>query len=303
MRGLSGHPPKERLYYIPRSNLVPSIELQSLIFPEVDGILHKMIAGDGIEQNLAARGFLELLVYLRRVLLQDCAILMCETPRSRIWSHPIFQSMEFKNFQEDLLSNIESTQDPTEHKLQQAMPILSTQLRNQHSSISNDIKELKLIVTKGNTLLERFVNGGVCMRMYPMDAVVTGQSIHVASSENDTNIQVFEAPKGAVVEVDCNVSVLSYQMNRYLSTVSELWTEWHQGIGSCPSVAFMDTTYGTKWRSGESKFYLRRKLIIEHVKLTMSTRNVSADSAIQYVENIKGSMSLDAFSKHLSRLS
>ncbi|OWZ22012.1 Short-chain dehydrogenase [Phytophthora megakarya] len=49
-------------------------------------------------------------------------------------------------------------------------------------------------------------------------------------------------------------------MNRKITSVRELWEEWHHGLMHQPSVEYLETKYGTKWRSStkESKFFSRR---------------------------------------------
>lgn len=298
MRGLSGHPPKERLYYIPRSNLAPPSSLQEQIFPEADEILQKVISADGYERNLAARGFLELVVYLRRVLLQDSAVFIAETPGCRMWSHPIFQSQEFRSFQRDLLLKIDTTPDPTELRLQQSLPLLSVQLRNQHSSLSAEVKGLVELVKQGNDLLQRFVRDGMYMRVSPVTDHQDGALLH---ARNSTQHQV-QGPLNDQ-NVDPPPAHVAYEMSRGLTRVSELWKEWHEGIGSSPSVISMEKKHGTKWRftSKDSKFFSRRKVIIDHVNHVMKNRNVDANAALAAVEREQGAKSLDALSKYLSQ--
>ena len=90
-------------------------------------------------------------------------------------------------------------------------------------------------------------------------------------------------------------------MSRGISRVSELWVEWYKGIGSSPSVEYMERTFGTKWRLSckESKFFSRRKVIIEYVRYIENSRNFDTQASLEYIENEQGTKSLDAFSKYL----
>eukprot|EP00644_Phytophthora_capsici_P007056 jgi/Phyca11/63351/gw1.22.607.1 len=56
-------------------------------------------------------------------------------------------------------------------------------------------------------------------------------------------------------------------MSRRISTVRELWPEWHVGLSNQPSVDCLDKQYGRKWRmsSKEAKFYCRRHCVIKYV--------------------------------------
>lgn len=96
----------------------------------------------------------------------------------------------------------------------------------------------------------------------------------------------------------------AYTMSRGLTRVLEFWREWHNGIGAEPSIESLEKTFGTKWRSSarEFKFYSRRNVIIQHVKATMSARNIGATAALVLNEREQGMKNLDAFSKFLSQL-
>jgi len=293
MRGLSGHPAKERLYYIPRSIETPPIELQKRIFPQADGLLEKVVAGDGYERNLAARGFLELLIYLRRVLLQDSAILMKESPTCKLWSHPMFSSEEFQTFQNDLLHKIDTAESPTELRLQQALPLLSAQLVAQHTSLTGELRRVQESVAKSQELLHRVLGGEMRVRFCGEN----GGSFVSPSFPQSTDTHT-----SPVANESVQSDVRSLTMSRGLLRVSELWAEWYTGLGHRPSIVELDRLYGTKWRnsSSESKFYSRRKVIINHVNSIMSTRSLDANAAIQVAEVQQGTMSLDAYSKSLS---
>lgn len=149
--------------------------LQQLLFPGADAILLKIISGyDDYERNLAARVFLELLVYLRWVLPQDCAYFMADTPACRLFQHAVFRTDEFTTFQRNLMQNIDTTPDPTELRLQLSLLQLSTQLRNQHISLSSEVNGLVELEKHGNELLQRCVNCGMLMRLTAADTTPTG---------------------------------------------------------------------------------------------------------------------------------
>jgi hypothetical protein len=58
---------------LPRGSLEPPEALAKKIFPEVESWLQKM-QENKIQQDIAAKGFLELLVVLRKILLQDSVL-------------------------------------------------------------------------------------------------------------------------------------------------------------------------------------------------------------------------------------
>lgn len=89
-------------------------------------------------------------------------------------------------------------------------------------------------------------------------------------------------------------------MSRGVSTVRQLWTEWHEGIANQPSIESLERMYGTKWRSStrESKFFSRRLYVIKYVRCLVR-RGLSAESAIVKADGERGTRSIDAFSKWL----
>lgn len=174
MRGLSGHPPKERLYYIPRSMEVPPMNLQTQIFPTADQLLENVIRGAGCERNLAARGFLELIIYLRRVILQDAAVLIDTYASCSVWQHPVFTSQSFREFKASLISKMETTPSPTELLLQQSLPIISAQLKTLHNSLAMEMKGVLDVVRETQQIskqthedLSKLLSGGMEVRLIP----------------------------------------------------------------------------------------------------------------------------------------
>ncbi|MGH7974681.1 MAG: hypothetical protein ACREBR_04085, partial [bacterium] len=112
MRVLAGFGPKTRTYFIPRDTVQPSESLLSKVFPPVTRLLEEE-ANRGTP-NIAAIGFLRLLLYLRKVLLQDAVQLQVHYPNHPLWRHEVFQSQEFLDFKQQLLSVTEHTETPAE---------------------------------------------------------------------------------------------------------------------------------------------------------------------------------------------
>lgn len=131
MAGFSGGPGS---YYISRSELSPPLELQQMVFPSVDASLedvqHRLrqyVNSEHDESNksfIAAQGVLKLLKELRMVLLQDSVFLMDAYPDHELWTNPIFHSTNFKTFSVQLKRAMQTSQNPTEFQLQEAMPAL-----------------------------------------------------------------------------------------------------------------------------------------------------------------------------------
>jgi hypothetical protein len=89
MRSIAGHPVQMGCFNLPRA-LPPPQALVRMIWPELnrwaDGA-----AGAVKPKDLAGTGTVNLLTYLREVVLQDSAFLIDRYPTSPVWNHPVFQ--------------------------------------------------------------------------------------------------------------------------------------------------------------------------------------------------------------------
>ena len=73
MRGVAGWSVRGGSFYLPRGSLEPPQSLAKQIFPEIESWLQKMQENQ-IQQDIAAKGFLDLLIVLRKILLQDSVL-------------------------------------------------------------------------------------------------------------------------------------------------------------------------------------------------------------------------------------
>ena len=60
-----------------------------MVFPEAESILKKVRVGE-YQQTLAAAGFLDLIIFMKKVVIQDACILM-DMVSCKLWKHPLFQ--------------------------------------------------------------------------------------------------------------------------------------------------------------------------------------------------------------------
>lgn len=87
------------------------LDLQSCVFPGAVTQLSELKVGRSPsmskEDHRAAIGFLELLVDLRSVLIQDAVLLKRKCPHHFVFQHPLFQSDDFKKFEKTMLGQIQ----------------------------------------------------------------------------------------------------------------------------------------------------------------------------------------------------
>ena len=91
-------------YYILRSIVAPPASLTTAIWPELDQWQEKFDTR-AIDQNKAAGAFMELLYWLRLIILQDAPFLMSDFPGHPLFKHPVFHSLDFTIFAAHVAGN------------------------------------------------------------------------------------------------------------------------------------------------------------------------------------------------------
>ena len=86
---------------------------------------HRPGADASVQADLASKGFLGLLVQLRRVLIQDAAVMYEKRPDHFLFQHPIFQSQAFHDYRAALLDQLSVHVDPIASQIRAAMPLLA----------------------------------------------------------------------------------------------------------------------------------------------------------------------------------
>ena len=93
-------------------------------------------------------------------------------------------------------------------------------------------------------------------------------------------------------------------MCRAVKSVRALWREWTEGLGGNPSVAALDSKWGSRWRAGrqnELQWYSLRLEVIKEIKRVAQAQRVSEEAAMWQVNQQQERMqcSLDQLCKRL----
>ena len=95
LRSQAGFQDADGLHFNPRVTLIPPTELQKMIFPWLDIAFESFKNNPISDERATARHFLEYMLRLRIIILQDAAAILSTDPRRH--SHPIFQFNVFNN--------------------------------------------------------------------------------------------------------------------------------------------------------------------------------------------------------------
>jgi hypothetical protein len=330
IRTVAGHE-LEGSYFVPRDSVQPPEELKSLVFPWVDDDLKELNRkGSSYEKNLASRGFLRLMEYLKVVLLQDAVMLRTHFPEHPVFKHNIFQTTAFKEFSVQVRAAENNPEYPIHLRLQAAIPDVEGQLRigrqevNSHfSHVHSDIQRMQ----KGLDRLDRQVRGvhehvvrlsNAQIEIPPVRAqlVLPAPTFHdetaAASASAFANAQCQpsngsligtiqprqRSPPNPTANPTANPTVNpsgsvetvpQLKLDRSVTTVVELWDEWHYGRGGKPPINELNERFGAQWRLTDRTFYSRRLRLIQAIyeEAKITGRVGQEEEVAQEVEDLR----------------
>ena len=98
------------------------------------------------KRTIAAHGFLNLLLRLRRVLLQDCAFLQQRHPDNLLLKHDIFQSDAYRAYAAQVVQRSKAVKAPMEVQLQQVMPTLHAKMDTISGVLETGVKDIHSVL-------------------------------------------------------------------------------------------------------------------------------------------------------------
>jgi hypothetical protein len=241
--------------------------------------------------KLIGCNFLELLKYLRVVILQDAVFLM-ENEGFKyhyIFNNQIFTSPEFINYANDLKQLVNITPVPQEIQLAQITPILAEGLQdlkkgqaqlgvmiNQQTSSQSIIQNSSSKIEEIAERVSKKVVKGVFLHLGRTLNLNSDNNSGDISFENISNTGDISFENISNTQTDNNNSTTqvnetdTFVFNQTINSVILGYEEYKIGINGLPSIKFMDAS-GVEWRREPSikQFYLRRKslwLTIEKLK-------------------------------------
>ena len=318
VRGLAGFDPKRPSFCLPRASLAPPDRLVSLVFPWIDDWVSKRDAGS-LELTICLDSFLKTMKFLRVVLLQDAVCLKRQFPDLFIWTNALFTTSEFLEFEKRMERCIAESSRPDDQRIREILPNLISRIGEEFSAIRSSVSANLAAIerTLGNVehLSEKFddvfsgrtnlsLNVPLNGRKGPAGAptfsgaikatedLTVKDNLQVGQPENAVAISsAISAAESAAMHIAGNQQLESippvYKMSRSVLTVFDMWREWTTGIGGAPSVKCLEDAWGAKWRISptESRFFNRRKIIIDHVYHLTKSEGKTVSEAVRFLDN------------------
>ena len=197
-----------------------------------------------------------MILNLRDVILQDIAVMMNEEGRGPhpLFQHPLFQSSDFRIYQEEMAEHMATGTDPFDSSIDAALPGVNARF----DTIVNGIGDLHSAVSTGfNTVTTRLSQAATAFA-----TELSGGSTH---SRAVTPATVRHASPPATVE-----TVFDAHISQNHSSVSTMYEEWH-GRGQyanrpCPGgFEMLETKRKARWRSGYDSKELQRFIKIKRI--------------------------------------
>jgi hypothetical protein len=320
-------------YFLPRATVVPPASLTSAVWPALDDWKDQFAnpESSGVELNLAAGAFLELLDWLRLVLLQDSVLMRKAFPDHPIFLDPLFSSPEYGLFAakvEDACSQV--YEDSRALAIEKAVPEIAEQMRKEfnlrltlersaerrHAEVVSAINLLKQSIdtlSQATYFIEltpnrRHASQRVESRREQQrgqEASLTPPSVHLSgvSSRPTSQAQaLFPQPASISTAAPTSNQPPSFTLPRTIDTVQNLLGLWRRGMGIMPSIDSLEQTWGSRWRpKSEKNFFSTRKSIIDEVVKRAIASGLPELEVARRMDLQRGKDSLDKLMKSLRK--
>ncbi len=288
---------------------MPPQELQRMIFPRIEESRAAMESLSIERQDVATQSFLDLLEWMRVIILQDVVFLRQKFPLS-LWLQSPFNKPAFEEFSTRLLHEAKHGNDPMYIQIAKTIPHLAHLLQNQFSNTldtinihhnSNEIRmnhvetalnECLQYIKPISSLTGRLLGEGLITR-----TVITVESGSLNNSDRTDHLLM---PSTAVVDNSTlshsasiqETSIPQYQLNSTIKMVVDLWEEYDRGfipgvdMPRGPAIRDLNERFGTKWRVNDKcrKPYSRRKLIWEAILRASANLDLPPDIIAEKIQ-------------------
>ncbi|KAF1330533.1 Short-chain dehydrogenase, partial [Globisporangium splendens] len=289
MRSLAGFPTKGGSYWLARGCVTPCDELQRMVYRDLEKAEADFEKRE--TREIAAGGFIGMLHDLRVIFLQDSVLLRRQFRDHPIWQDPLFLSPEYRAFENEVIAKVPSAEALQDKTLESAIPLVATALKAGFESVHGKLDSLTSEVSNLKKLVP-----------------LLGSKKLVLTIVDEVEQKPHEQPPAPRQHVDKYASAAKgkLRLSRSLRTIPEVWCEYAIGLGGQISVREAEKRFGPKWRadSTENRFFSRRKVYYDAIKLCASENNMSYEEAAEAMESkrVLSGKSLNAFSKMVKSL-
>jgi hypothetical protein len=323
-------------YDLPRGRITPPLSVIGQVWPELDEWGQKLRDAP-MEQDKATGAFLELLDWLRIVLLQDAPFLMMQYPEHPLFSDPVFSTAEFTAFASQVMpsfrpmttiASADGGVGTALNRLESGDPfvldqlqVVSTQQKSTASSLAELLDEVRHLRSEVSLLRSGLERSGAVPPLAPpppasepqeasVDQVGGGMGILVPSRPSERQAKSFWAiprwQRGsqALDFSDVNPEkdrAPQYKLPRGILTVVDLLKVWREGFGETPSVDSLDAKWGPKWRRADKAYFNTRRVIIDEVVKRAEAEGVSEWVMAEQMDREREGNSLDRVQKAIRR--
>jgi len=307
-------------YFVPRATVEPPEGLLQQIWPELDRWvpfhLDYRQPDPEIQPNLAAGAFIELLLWLRKVLLQDAVFMREEFPPHPIFRHPLFSQPAFEAFATAVRGACaEAHEDCYQDAIEKAIPAVADKLYNlgsQQLAISDQIARQHAKLKERVDQLQRSVDEmaagwEITSFVTPKGRTKVTQATHVsngqvrltspcppsrqdgASNDGPSQPGTLALPQAHTREEGSAEVPPTYNSPRSKHNVEDLWEMWHHGKYGLPPITSLNERWGHHWRpASEREFYGVRLAIIEEIQRRASLRGLAEREVAREMDRKEG---------------
>lgn len=328
MRLMAGFPAAPGCFEIPRANISPPETLLSKIWPDLDRWKGRFGPGSDQIADLAAAGTVNLLLYLREVVLQDSVALRDSFPTSPVWNHEVFRHPDFRPFEREIAAvSGQDTQPSQAGLLVAAMPVLAETLQsfavNANAQFDKLDRKIELLGERSNRsnldLRQILSNSKFELQLSQGDReALTGKPsqdpapapapVLALDPAAEAGPSLIPPPLPPLLTIssapDDSTEPPRHHMCRQVHTVEALWREWTEGLAGQPSITWLDNRWGNRWRAGRSseiQWYSLRLEIVKEIRYQARSRRQSEEEAMAtlQLEQRHAGISLDSLCKRL----
>lgn len=222
-------------------------------------------------------------------------VLKGKYPGSFIWSHSIFDTDIYKDYEERLSAAIAANDE--KFKMSQHLEVLLPEVAAAMKTGFDSMNAMLNIVQSQNQLtLDAVKQLEAENRTMLADSFLQISNMLRQGDENtqiqqtSTILPSSSVPLSSIPSPStANSSGLpSFKMSRSLISVTDVWREYSVGLAGKPSIKSMEEQYGADWRKvdnrTESRFFTRRLPLYKKIESLSNERGISCEEAAQFLE-------------------